>query len=69
MNPDGTAQELIAEFDGIVGHLEFSPDGDQLVLDLWKDDESHIFVFDLNTHALTQITTGRVLHDAGSWRP
>jgi Tol biopolymer transport system component len=68
MNPDGTAQELVMEFDELVSIAAFSPDGDQLLLDLWKDDITHIFVLDLSTQTLRQITTGGVSYSAGSWR-
>jgi hypothetical protein len=70
MNPDGTFQELIREFVGLLTAIEVSPDGLSLVLEIMDlaDYATDLFHLEINTGAVHPIAAWDGSDHIGSWR-
>jgi TolB protein len=70
MNPDGTSQELVREFVGLLTGIEVSPDGLSLMLEIMDltDYATDLFHLEINTGAIHQIDAWDGSDHLGSWR-
>lgn len=70
MNIDGSQEmELNIHPGAHVGVLDWSPDGQKLAVQSWNDGDTDIYIYDINTHELTQITFNQAMDWAPSWSP
>jgi TolB protein len=70
MNSDGTEQTLVRQFDeGLISSLALHHDGTSALLSISGNDRTDLYIMDLQTLTLSQVTD-RVGSDyGGSWRP
>ncbi len=68
-NLDTGQREVIGNFDGMSFAPRFSPDGNRVVMAVARDGNSDIFMMDLRTRSLSQLTTGPGIDISPSFSP
>ena len=61
--------DILGEFDGMSFAPRFSPNGKKLIMSLAENGSTNIFVMDLNSKKLKQLTRGRSIDTSPSYSP
>lgn len=70
MNIDGSQEyELNIHPGAHVGFLDWSPDGQKLAVQSWDDGDTDIYIYDINTNQITQITYNVAMDWTPRWSP